>query len=118
MRTQRGVTLSGFLMIASVLSVLGVLGMKAIPAWIEYGKVVKIIREVAADSGLKEAPISAVKAAFDKRADVEHIREITTDDLDISKENGMLVISVSYSRKVPMFANASLVFDFEASSDK
>jgi hypothetical protein len=118
MRTQRGVTLSGFLMVAAVLGVAGVLGMKAIPAWIEYGKVVKIIKQVAAEPELKDAPLANIQASFMRRAGVESVTEVTHEDLEISKEDGRLVISVAYTSKIPMFANVSLLFDFAASSDK
>ncbi len=118
MRTQRGVSLGGFLQVAVVLGVVGVLGMKAIPAWIEYGQVLKIIKQVAAEPELKDAPISAVHASFVRRAGIENVTSVTHEDLEVTKEDGRLVISVAYTSKVPMFANASLLFDFQASSEK
>ncbi len=118
MRTQRGVSLGGFLQVAVVLGVVGVLGMKAIPAWIEYGQVVKIIKQVAAEPELKEATIGAIQGSFVRRAGIENITSVTYEDLEVTKEDGRLVISVAYTSKVPMFANVSLLFDFEASSEK
>ena len=34
----------------------------------------------------------------------------------LAKEGGELVISFAYMRKIPLFGNMSLVFDFEGSS--
>ena len=40
------------------------------------------------------------------------------DDLEITKDGIELVISFSYQKKIPLFSNVSLVFDFEGSSAK
>jgi len=37
----------------------------------------------------------------------------SADDLDISKEQGEVVIAFAYSRKIPLFGNVSLCLDFE-----
>ena len=90
--------------------------MKALPPWIEYGNLMKAVKGTAADSGLKDASLKQVRDAFGKRADMDDVKSVTPQDLDITKEGGELVISFSYTRKVPLFGNASLVFDFEGSS--
>lgn len=118
MKFQRGVSLNGLLVGAVIFALLALITMKVLPEWIEYGKIVKVVKATAADSSLKEAPIAQVRASFDKRADIDVIKSITAEDLDISKEGGDLVISFAYTKKVPLFANVSLVFDFEGSSAK
>jgi hypothetical protein len=47
---------------------------------------------------------------------MDDVKSVTPQDLDITKEGGELVISFKYEKKVPLFANVSLVFDFEGSS--
>jgi len=49
---------------------------------------------------------------------MDDVKSVTPDDLDITKEGGELVISFAYTSKVPLVGNASLVYDFEASSAK
>lgn len=117
MKFQRGVSLNGLLIGAVIFALAALITMKVLPEWIEYGKIVKAVKATAADKGLKEAPIAQVRASFDKRADIDVIKSITSEDLDISKE-GDLVISFAYTKKVPLFGNVSLVFDFEGSSEK
>jgi hypothetical protein len=118
MKLQRGLTLNGMLFGSAIFALVALLAMKVLPEWIEYGKVVKAIKATATDPTLKDATVSQVKASFARRADIDELRGVSPDDLDISKEAGELIISVSYVRKVPLFGNASLVFDFEASSAK
>jgi hypothetical protein len=49
---------------------------------------------------------------------MDNVKSITPQDLDITKEGGELVISFAYTRKVPLFHNVSLVFDFAGASNK
>ena len=43
---------------------------------------------------------------------------ISSQDLDISKDGGDLVIAFAYPKKVKLFGNVSLLFEFEGSSKK
>jgi hypothetical protein len=70
----------------------------------------------AADTGLKASV--AVRASYAKRAEIDNIKSLSEKDLDITKEGGELVISFAYTRKVPLFKNVSIVFDFEGASNK
>lgn len=118
MKYQRGVTLSGLLMGSVVIALIALLAMRAAPEWIEYGKVVKAVKATAGDSSLKDASVAQVRTAYSKRAEIDDIKSMPPEDLEITKEGGMLVIRFSYVSKVKLFSNVSLVFDFEGGSDK
>ena len=118
MKLQRGLSLNVLMIGGAILALISLLAMKALPPWIEYGNLVKAVKGTAADSGLREATVAQVRAAFEKRAEIDDIKSVTSQDLDITKEGGELVISFSYVKKVPLFKNVSLVFDFEGSSAK
>ena len=118
MKLQGGFGLNQVMIGGVVVALLALLGMKVLPDWIEYGKVVKALKATAIDQTLKDASVAQVRAAFARRAEIDEIKSISAQDLDITKEAGDLVISVEYSRKIPLFGNASLVFDFEGSSAK
>jgi len=116
MRYQRGLSLGGLLIGAAIFGMLALLAMKVAPDWIEYGKVAKAVKATAEDGGLKEASVAQVREAYAKRVEIDNITAIPPSDLEITKENEQIVISFSYTRKVPLFYNVSLVFDFEGSS--
>jgi hypothetical protein len=102
----------------AVLALASLLVMKALPPWIEYGNAVKAIKGTAADSSLKDASMKQVRDSYGRRADMDDVKSIAPADLDITKEGGELVISFKYEKRIPLFGNTSLVFDFEASSAK
>lgn len=112
---QSGVSLSGLLMSAVVLAVVAMLGMKVGPEYLEYYQIVKVVKRVANDPA-GQATVAEVRRAFDNFAVVDNIKAITAQDLEVTKEGGTLVISFGYERRVPLFHNVSLMFDFQGSS--
>ena len=118
MKFQRGLSLNGMVLIGVGLGMVALLAMKAVPPWIEYGNAVKAIKGTAGDNSLKDATVAQVRAAYGRRADMDDVKSIPPADIEITKEGGELVITFAYSKKVPLFGNASLVFDFEGSSAK
>ena len=118
MKHQRGFSLNQMMVGGIIFFIVALLAMKVLPEWIEYGKVVKTIKATAQDTTLKDGSVAQVRAAWTKRAELDEIHSITAQDLDITKDGNELVIAFEYSRKVPLFSNVSLVFDFEGSSAK
>lgn len=116
MKSQRGVSLNGLLIGAVIFGLVALLAMKVLPEYLEYGKVVKAVKATAGDGSLKEVSVAQVRTAFQKRMEIDDIKSISAQDVDITKEGGELVISFAYTKKVPLFSNVSLVFDFEGSS--
>ena len=115
---QRGVTLTGLLMGVALLGIVAFFVMKLFPDVTDYLAIVKDVKATAQDPASREMGISDIRTAYSKRAEIDNVKGIEPADLDISKENGEVVITFAYSRKIPLFLNASLVLDFEGSSAK
>ncbi|MBU1365093.1 MAG: DUF4845 domain-containing protein [Gammaproteobacteria bacterium] len=114
MKNQRGVALSGLLFWSIVLILVTVLGMKVAPTFIEYQKLVKDIKATAAKAG-PESTVAEIRSSFDKFADID-LLDIKGRDLDISKDNGRIVISFEYEKRIPLFWNVGLVIDYKGST--
>jgi hypothetical protein len=92
------------------------LGLKLVPVLTEYYGIKRSIAAVASEARSPERECLQLRNAFSKRATVDDITSVSPSDLDITKEDGRIVISVDYSRKVPLFSNVSLVIDFSATT--
>lgn len=114
MKKQRGLTLTALLCWGIGLALLAVLGMKVAPEYLTYYKILQASKAVASGSSGKTVP--EIRAAFDKRMDVDYIKDFTGKDIDISKEGNAVVLSFSYEKRIPLFYNISLLIDFEGSS--
>jgi len=118
MKRQRGVSLSGLMMGIALLIPVALLGMKVTPSVIEYYKILKAVKSVGKDSALQSASVAAVRKAFEKHAEIDNFKTITAQDIEVTKEGGQLVVAFAYQDKIPLFANVSLVMDYEGSSLK
>ena len=112
---QRGVALSGLIFWGIVIALVAVLGMKVTPTAIEYFKLVKIIKTIASQTG-PETTVPDIRKSFERFADVDYITDFKATDLEISKDGGKVVIEFAYEKKIPLFANVSLLIDYSGSS--
>jgi hypothetical protein len=115
---QRGLSFSGFIFGAFLLVMASIVGLKMIPAYIENATIKNLFVTIANDPEMKDATVGAIKMSFSKRASIESVSVIGTDDIDIEKVDGDLVLSASYPVKIPLVANISLYLEFNPSSGK
>ena len=112
---QRGVSFLVIFLIGVVLALAAVGAMKIAPAYSDFMTAKKAMNAVAGSEG-RTGSVSAIRSAFDRRASIDNISTVTGADLEISKDGGEVVISFAYSKKIPLFANVSLLIDFAAST--
>jgi hypothetical protein len=115
-KSQSGVSLIGVMVGGAVLAALLLVGLKLIPVISEYMGVKRSMVAVVAGANPQTATVSELRSAFTKRALVDDVTTVTASDLDITKEDGRIVMSIEYSRKVKLFGNVSLLIDFSAST--
>lgn len=113
---QRGVSLTGLMFFGGVAFFLVALAVKVAPDYIEYYTTLSNIKATAADPALRGAGVPQIKRAYLTRLQVAGGGTVTPEDLDISKDGGEIVISFSYPKKIPLFANISLLIDFAGTS--
>ena len=116
MRKQKGLTLIGFIFMAALVAGAGLLAFRAIPIYNEYFTMKRILRSI--DVQNNEASPAEIRKQFELKASADYIYEIKSRDLDITKENGRIIISTAYQRTVPLGGNVSLLFDFDVSNRK
>ena len=112
---QLGVSLVGMIVVLIVLIVAGIFAMKIVPAYIEFGKVKKTVVAIV-QSGDAKGGVAEIKGSFNRRAQIDDVDAITANDLDITKDGDKVVISFAYQKKVPLFANVSLLIEFSGNS--
>jgi Domain of unknown function (DUF4845) len=115
MKNQRGMSMWEILVLCIVIVMLAIGGLKVTPAYIEYFKIKKAVAGVA-QSGEARGTVSDIRKAFDRRAVIDDIDAVKAQDLEITKEGNEVVISFTYSKKIPLFGPLSLWFDFTGSS--
>lgn len=115
-KSQSGASLISVMIGGAVLASLLLVGLKLIPVISEYMGVKRSMAAVVGGANSQTATVSELRSAFTKRAMVDDVTTVTASDLDITKEDGRIVMSIEYSRKVKLFGNVSLLIDFSAST--
>ncbi len=113
---QRGVGFAGFIGIAAGVIFVAILGIKMVPPYIHSAQIAQIFRTIVGDPAMKNATIKEIKDSYSKRADINYISDLTAEDIEVSKENGVLSLSAQYSVKIPVAGNVSIVLEFNPSS--
>ena len=115
---QRGISLSGLLVVAVLLGVAAIFGMKLIPAYMQDAEIKNIFNAVANDPEMRAASAREIQIAYSKRAIVANVTAIKMEDVEISKEGDRVLLSASYAVKVPLVGNASLLLEFNPSNSR
>jgi hypothetical protein len=110
-KTQDGVTLMGLVIGSALLIVVALVGMKVVPAYMEFFSVKKVL------SAMKQEPLdtmsaSDIKKSFDKRANIAYISVVKGSDLTIEKTSSGTTVSVEYQVIKPIAGNVSVLIDF------
>ena len=117
MQKQRGVSLTGLIVTLSVLGFLGVMASKLLPAYIDYFAVKKMFATME-QAGDFKLGVREIRKSFDTRNTIESVNDVKGDGLEIGKEGGETVVSVSWQKKVTMVGNVSACLDFYVTSQK
>lgn len=116
MKNQKGITFVGMVFIAGMIVFAAIIGIKMIPAYIEYAGIVNHLRDIARSPEARGASPRDIQTMFSKRAQIDDIKAVTGQDLDIERDGDSLVISARYSTRIPLIGNVSACIDFNASS--
>jgi len=95
---------------------LAIIGMKLVPAYIEYFAIKKAVASITSGGQLRNATVTDVRKAFELRQAVDDFTAVSSKDLEITKDGNEVVISFAYEKRIPLFYNVSVVIDFAGSS--
>jgi hypothetical protein len=107
---------AGVLALLIAIVFIAIIGMKLVPAYIEYYTIKKAINSIAQSGELRNATVADVRKAYDRRANVDDITAVRPADLEVTKDGNEIVIAFAYEKRVPLFYNISLLIDFAAST--
>lgn len=113
---QRGLSFGGFIFGAFLLVVCAIFGFRLIPAYIQDATIKNTFKEIARDPNLQNATPHDIKESFNRHSGVDAITAINSSDIVISSNGGTPVLSASYTVKIPVAGNISLLLEFNPSS--
>jgi hypothetical protein len=113
-RAQHGISLLGLLAWAVLIGLVALVALRVFPTVNEYMTIQRAINKTA-DQGLATVP--EIRAAFDRQRDIEYsISSISGKDLQITKENGNVVIRFAYEKEIELGGPVYLLIKYEGHS--
>ena len=112
---QRGITLTGLIVVVGVLGFVGVMAAKLMPSYLEYYAIKKIFSAMEQAGDLK-GTVKEIRNSFEKRNAIEDVKAVRPEDLEIGKEGGETVMTATWSKRVEMVGNVAACLDFVVST--
>ena len=91
---QRGLSMIGFLFVATVVAAVAVIGFRMVPSYVEYFTITKAI-----EKSLRDAPDptpAVVKRSFEKYIAADYIDSVRASDLNVTREGNAIVAQVGW----------------------
>ena len=111
-RTQAGVTVLGFLILASLFGVVGLAAMKVVPMYIKNMRMDTILSEIQKELNGQGANPSTIRYALAKRFSVEDIR-MDNDNIQIQQSKEGYSLRIAYENRAPYVADIYLVVAYD-----
>ena len=115
-RRQRGVTFIGWLLLLIPVAILGYMGIRLIPIYLNYMRVAQSVAQTASEMKTDEAasltPV-LIRASLSKHFDIESITFPDVKDVSITRDGSGWTIEAKFEDTAPLFGNISMVVDFD-----
>jgi hypothetical protein len=113
-RQERGLTLISLLFLLALAAGAALVGFKIMPVYLDYFTIKHSLESVLAEG--TDQTDGELRATMDRRLDVNYIEDIRARDMQISRDNGQLTLTVPISRKNHLVGGVSLCVDLDATA--
>jgi hypothetical protein len=115
-RRQRGVTFIGWLFLLIPVAILGYVGIRLVPIYLNYMRVAhsieQTVTEMKTDDVASLTPV-LIRSTLGKHFDIESIEFPDVKDVSITRDGSGWTIEAKYQDVAPVFSNITLNVDFD-----
>lgn len=111
---QRGMTFLGIAVIIVVIGAWVYAGIRLLPKYLEYVKVVATLDKVRDEyASNPESTEFMLRKALERHFDIEMVTVIDSNDIEITRDGGAFLLRAAYQDTVPLIANVSFLVEFD-----
>ncbi len=114
MNRQRGFTLGGLMFLLLLLGFAAYTAARVLPAYMDYWVVKRVMRNVLDQPDVQNIRESDLRLKFAKELNLNNVKVVTAEDLEIEPVPGGLRLTASFSAKEPFMGPVHLCMDFHA----
>jgi len=113
MRSQRGITLIGFVVVLALVGVLAYLGMKVFPIYEQFFSVRSAMKGVASEPGVAQMDPAKIKDLFFRRLYVNYADEdLKPENVKVERKDNGYTLTVNYEVRRPLVDVLDIVGKF------
>lgn len=118
MRSQRGITLIGFVVVLAVVGLFAYAGMKVFPIYEQFFSVRSAMKGVASEPGVADMDPAKIKDLFFRRLYVNYADEdLKPENVKIDRKDRGYTMTVIYEVRRPLIADLDIVGKFNETQD-
>ncbi len=110
-RTQRGVTMIGWICLLIPVAIVVYSAIRLIPIYLNYTKIVRSMDQIAKETRASDTAQN-IRYALEKRMDIEQIDYPETKDFDIHRDGQSWIMEIEYEDGSPLLSNVSITAKF------
>jgi hypothetical protein len=117
MRRMQGIGLVQLIITLALVGFIGLMVAKCMPSYLEYFSVKKMFAAMEQTGEIKGS-VRDIRRAYELRNNVEDVKSVKADDIEITKEGGETVLTATWSTRVPLVYNINACLDFVVTTAK
>ena len=110
--TQRGMTVLGFLVLASLFGVIGLAAIKVTPMYIKNMRLSHVLTQTQEELNGKGVSAQNIRVEISKRFSIEDIN-LPSESVKIAQSANGFSVRIQYENRVPYFADLWLLTVFD-----
>lgn len=114
-KSQEGVSALAVMLLGPLVAVFILVVIKLIPIYLEYSSVKSVLNGMTSDRAESYTSANEVRGTILKRLDINEVKNVTTENIEVTREGAVYLITIDYEVNSPLFYNISILISF---SDK
>lgn len=111
---QRGMTFIGMLCVLAMVGLVVYAGIRLLPVYLNYLKVVRSMEAAATDfRGGDNPDVPGMRRSLEKHWQIEDIDVVDSKEVEFNKDENGVTMHVAYDHPVPYISNVSLSVHFD-----
>ncbi|WP_439107798.1 DUF4845 domain-containing protein [Congregibacter sp.] len=110
---QQGLGLLSMLIIATMVGFFVMSGIRIAPGLIEYQTIRELVLEATEDFDDDEDTIADIRRALAGSFNMNQIKSIGPRDVDITREDGKVMVNANYEDRIPLFWRIDAVVKYD-----
>ena len=116
-RTQRGMTLIGFIIVLAVVGIFAYVAMKLVPMYSEYYAVKSALKGLQQEPGIANRDPAKIQDLFFRRLYISYAENVKPANVKIARKDAGYLMTVDYEVRKPLIANLDVVGKFNTEQE-